>query len=228
MEAIKEMFDGVQDKIDDFTEAVENKAHETLGHLFEPHLEKAVDSTLSWMGPASGEHSVDKMVEKFPKLEKFDSLQDQAKDAAVSAVMGMKDVIMAFVRDALHDPQSAFKKVGTMLLRAGHQACQRAIQVIKDLIPDCCEGLCFPKFDMMEIVTQVYTRIKEEMKTFLKGHIMSSGVPVVLTPVVDSLPWDFHEADEVGEPQEKKESSAPAPQEMGAPACEEEPMENQA
>lgn len=203
-----------------FTEAVEkvsgmaqNMAEGGFGKLLADQMEGVVDQVLEWLGPQAAEVSTDTMSKKYPMVAKVPGANDTAKDAACSAVMGLKDEIMDFIGDIADDMEAGFKRIGALLLRAARSAAEDAVKAIVGLLGCCCGPIIKAIGNLGAIIQEIFEQISEALKEFAQTTLKGKGVPDM---IMNKLSFDFDEKEELPPPKNPKARSAPEPQVMGA------------
>mmetsp|Transcript_66550 Transcript_66550/g.138962 ORF Transcript_66550/g.138962 Transcript_66550/m.138962 type:complete len:220 (-) Transcript_66550:414-1073(-) len=210
---------GIMENAAGVVEQLQELGGEALMQAVMPVMRKAVTEILDHLGDQVAHVTAEKMIEKFPILEKFDDLMDKAKEMADEYVEGQKEWVLDFVEDVVDGFDGNLPKVGSTILKTARGACDKAVDNIFERTPlgGCCS--CLASGAMKETIDGVkkdsYESVRDKSKNELKEKIANAGAPPAVQKFIsekmDALLEKFDPDMDVGEPKHKR---APKPETM--------------
>lgn len=201
----------VADKIEEAVEVVEeavdamrDKVVDSLGldEKFKTLADRALDHT----APLAGEQVITDALEGgfipgFKTLDDMTSkdLDSEAKNACANKILSFKPRIHDFCEDVVEFMKEGNQIVGAALkclhkvvswiLRACKEGVQLAVQMIKKVIPDCCEPCCLNCMGlgekMAEFIATTFNKLVDMVENLIKEYMGDLGFPAFITDKVE-------------------------------------------
>jgi len=209
VEKLDDGIDAVQDKAEAALDAVANAADavrdaaiDALG--LDDKFKSISDNALDDAAPKAGETVVEDAVQFIPGFKKLDNmtskdLDQEAKDVCSNKILSFRERIHDFCEDVVEFFKegadligSALKclyKVVSWILKACKAGVQMAVDLLKKVIPDCCEAACLSCCALTEKIAkwvkQVYDKIVDFVEDLIKKALHAIGVPDYICEKVD-------------------------------------------
>jgi hypothetical protein len=229
------------EKLDDAIDAVEEKAAEVIEDVVEAaqdaqeamlralglddKFKQVSDNTLDEVAPKAGVMVVDDAAEFVPAFKQLDKATPQ--DLTVAASEGCTDKILSFrekIRDFCDDVVeflaeglsaivSCLYKVVNWIMRACKEGVKFAVDMLKKVIPDCCEKACLScaglATKLAAWIAKVMNALINMVEDCIKKFLSACGAPEWLIEKVDfngdNKP-DPDKTDDNDEPVKKKKA----------------------
>lgn len=201
--------DKIQDKAEDAlaavadaADAVRDAAIDALG--LDDKFKSISDNALDDAAPMAGDMVVEDAVKFIPGFERLDKMTPQdldgeAKQACSTKILSFRERIHDFCEDVVEFFKegcdmigSALKclyKVVSWILKACRAGVQMAVDLLKKVIPDCCEASCLGCCALGEKITAwikcVYDKIVDFVEDLIKAALRTFGVPESICEKVD-------------------------------------------
>lgn len=200
---IEGVMEQVQDQIENAADAVRDAAVDALG--LDDKFKNAADNTLDDIAPKAGDMVIEDAVDFIPGFRKLDDatsrdLDEEAKEACTQKILGFRERIHDFCEDVVEFLKEGCDMVGSALkclykvvswiLRACKEGVQTAVELLKKVIPDCCEPCCFSMCGLgaklVDWVTTTFNKlIKKMVEDFIKAALRNLGVPEFICEKID-------------------------------------------
>lgn len=162
------------------------------------------DNTLDEVAPKAGDMVIEDAVHFIPSFRRLDNATPQDLQGASKAACS--DTILSFrakIHDFCDDVVEALKegadmlasalrclyKVASWILRACREGVQMAVDLLKKVIPDCCEAACLScaglGAKLIKWVTTVFNKIVDVVEDLIQRALRTFGVPDWICEKVD-------------------------------------------
>jgi hypothetical protein len=202
VEKVEEKFDDMKEAIEEAVDAVRDQVVDSLG--LDDKFKSVADNTLDDVAPKAGDMCIEDAIQFIPGFQKMDDatsrdLDGEAKEACKDTILGFRGKIHDFCEDIVELLKEGFDMVGAALkclykvvswiLRACKEGVQMAIELLKKVIPDCCEPCCLNCFGLADKLAEwfqaTFSKIVDMVEDFIKQALRSVGVPEFICEKVD-------------------------------------------
>ncbi|CAK0814773.1 unnamed protein product, partial [Prorocentrum cordatum] len=188
----------VADGVDDLRDGVVD----ALG--LDEKFKSVSDNTLDEVAPKAGDMVIEDAVHFIPSFKRLDDatpqdLQGASRAACTDTILSFREKIHDFCEDVVEalkegadmiaSALSCLYKVASWILRACREGVQIAVDLLKKVIPDCCEAACLScaglGAKLMMWVASVFTKIVDMVEDLIKRALHTFGVPDWICEKVD-------------------------------------------
>lgn len=188
----------VADGVDDLRDGVVD----ALG--LDEKFKSVSDNTLDEVAPKAGDMVIEDAVHFIPSFKRLDDatpqdLQGASRAACTDTILSFREKIHDFCEDVVEalkegadmiaSALSCLYKVASWILRACREGVQIAVDLLKKVIPDCCEAACLScaglGAKLIMWVASVFTKIVDMVEDLIKRALHTFGVPDWICEKVD-------------------------------------------
>jgi len=156
------------------------------------------------IAPKAGDVVVEEASNFIPAFQKLDDrvpqdLDGAAKAACAATILGFRSKIHDFCQDVVELLKEGADMIGAALkclykvtswiLRACKEGVEAAVELLKRVIPDCCEAACLSCMGLAsklgQWVSTAFNTIVDIVEDFLKAALRTFGVPEWICEKVD-------------------------------------------
>jgi hypothetical protein len=167
-------------------------------------FKRVSDDTLDQVAPKAGDMVIEDAVHFIPSFKRLDratpqDLQGASKAACSHTILSFRAKIHDFCEDVVEalkegadmiaSALSCLYRIASWILRACREGVQMAVNLLKEVIPDCCEAACLScaglGAKLIEWVTTVFHKIVDMVEDLIKRALHTFGVPDWICEKVD-------------------------------------------
>jgi hypothetical protein len=209
VEKIDDGIDAVQDKVEDVVEAVVDAVDDVRDAIVDAlglndKFVEVSDNALDDIAPKAGDVVIEEASNFIPAFQKLDDrvpqdLDGAAKAACAATILGFRGKIHDFCQDVVELLKEGADMIGAALkclykvtswiLRACKEGVEKAVELLKAVIPDCCEAACLSCMGLAsklgQWISTAFNRIVDMVEDFLKAAMRTFGVPEWICEKVD-------------------------------------------
>jgi translation elongation factor EF-G len=206
VEKLDDKIDKIEEKIEDVLEKVVEAVQDTQESMLraiglDDKFKQVSDNTLDDVAPKAGVMVVDDAKTHIPAFESLDKAT--SKDITGEAQAGCQDTILSF-RQKIHDfcddvieflaegiqgAVNCLHKVVSWILRACKEGVKFAVDMLKKVIPDCCEAACLSCMGLTaklaHWIATVMNKLIDMVEDCIKAGLSAVGVPEWICEKVD-------------------------------------------
>jgi len=255
VEKLDDVIDKVEDKVEHVMENIVDAVQDTQEAMLramglDDKFKQVSDNTLDDVAPKAGTMVVDDAKNFVPAFETLDKntphdLTGEASQGCQDTILGFRekihdfcDDVVEFVAEGISGICNCLYKVVSWILRACKEGVKFAVDMLKKVIPDCCEAACLSCMGLTAKIAAwiatVMNKLINMVEDCIKAGLSAVGVPDWICEKVDfngdNKP-DADKADDNDEPLKTKKSReangehAPQQEAMeGGGAASEEPV----
>lgn len=205
------------EKLDDAIDAVEEKAAEVLEDVVEAAqdaqeamlralglddtFKQVSDNTLDEVAPKAGPMVVDEAAEFLPAFKQLDKATPQdltgaASEGCTNTILSFRekirdfcDDVVEFLAEGLSGIVSCLYKVVNWIVRACKEGVKYAVELLKKVIPDCCEDACLSCMGLAAKlaawIAKVMNALIDMVEDCIKRFLTAVGCPEWIVEKVD-------------------------------------------
>lgn len=209
VEKIDDGIDVVQDKVEDVVEAVVDAVDDVRDAIVDAlglndKFVDVSDNALDDIAPKAGDVVMEEASNFIPAFQKLDDrvpqdLDGAAKAACAATILGFREKIHDFCQDVVELLKQGADMIGAALkclykvtswiLRACKEGVETAVELLKKVIPDCCEAACLSCMGLAsklgQWISTAFNKIVDMVEDFLKAALRTFGVPEWICEKVD-------------------------------------------
>jgi hypothetical protein len=248
VEKLDDKIDKIEEKIEDVLEKVVEAVQDTQESMLraiglDDKFKQVSDNTLDDVAPKAGVMVVDDAKTHIPAFESLDKAT--SKDITGEAQAGCQDTILSF-RQKIHDfcddvieflaegiqgAVNCLHKVVSWILRACKEGVKFAVDMLRKVIPDCCEkaclGCCSLTAKLAAWIAQVMNKLINMVEDCIKAGLRAVGVPEWICEKVDFNGDNKPDAENLPTDDDEPVSKKKLKESNGEAAPQQEAMEEQ-
>jgi len=235
-DAIDAVGEKVGDVLEDVADAAQDMQESVLRALgLDDKFKEVSDNTLDDVAPKAGAMVVEDAATFVPAFKQLDKATPQdltgaASEGCSNTILGFREKIhdfcedvIEFLADGINGIVNCLYKVVSWILRACKEGVKFAVDLLKKVIPDCCEAACLSCMGLAaklaEWMAKVMNNLINMVEDCIKAGLTAAGVPDWIVEKVDFNGDNKPDADNTNdddEPVKKKKAreagGEPAPQ----------------
>jgi hypothetical protein len=248
VEKLDDKIDKIEEKIEDVLEKVVEAVQDTQESMLraiglDDKFKQVSDNTLDDVAPKAGVMVVDDAKTHIPAFESLDKAT--SKDITGEAQAGCQDTILSF-RQKIHDfcddvieflaegiqgAVNCLHKVVSWILRACKEGVKFAVDMLKKVIPDCCEAACLSCMGLTaklaHWIATVMNKLIDMVEDCIKAGLSAVGVPEWICEKVDFNGNNKPDAENLPTDDDEPVSKKKLKESNGEAAPQQEAMEEQ-
>jgi hypothetical protein len=241
-DAIDAVQDKVEDVLEDVAEAVEDSQEAVLRALgLDDKFKEVSDNTLDEVAPKAGTMVVEDAANFIPAFKQLDKSTPQdltgaASEGCTNKILSFREKIhdfcvdvIEFLAEGISGIVKCLYKVVSWILRACKEGVKFAVDMLKKVIPDCCENACLSctglATKLAAWIAKVMNALINMVEDCIQAGLSAVGVPDWIVEKVDFNGDNHPDADNANDDDEPIKNKKKT-REAGEQPPQQEAMEN--